>query len=39
MILGICGIIRSWSRDLLRFVLGIGFDVGVVCRCGLSVVF
>ena len=39
LILGICGIIRSLSRVLLGFVIGIGFDVGVVCRCGLSVVF
>ena len=35
LILGICGIIRSLSRILLRFVIEIGFDVGVVCRCGI----
>ena len=35
LILGICGIIRSLSRVLLRFVFGVGFDVGVLCRCGV----
>ena len=39
LILGVCGIIRSLGRVLLGFVLGVGFYVGVVCRCGLSVVF
>ena len=39
LILSVCGIIRSLSRALLGFVLGVGFDVGVVCRCSLSVVF
>ena len=39
MILGICGIIRSLNRVLLGFVLGVGFDVEVLSRCGLSVVF
>ena len=33
--LGVFGIIRSLSRVLLRFMLGIGFDVRVVCRCGI----
>ena len=33
LILGICGIIRSLSRVLLGFVLGVGFDVGVLCEC------
>ena len=31
LILGICGIIRSLSRVLLGFVLGVGFDVEVLC--------
>ena len=35
LILGICGIIRSLSRVLLGFVIGIGFDVGVPCECGV----
>ena len=39
LILGICGIIRSLSRVLLGLVLRVVFDVGVLCRCGLSVVF
>ena len=39
LILGICGIIRSLSRVFLGFVLGVGFDVGVLSRCSLSVVF
>ena len=30
LILGICGIIRSLSRVLLGFVLGVGFGVGVL---------
>ena len=32
LILGICGIIRSLSRVLLEFVIGIGFDVGVLYK-------
>ena len=35
LILDICGIIRSLSRFLLRFVLGVRFDVRVLCRCGI----
>ena len=35
LILGICGIIRSLSRVLLRFVLGVMFDVQVLCGCGV----
>ena len=35
LILGICGVIRSLSRILLRFVLGVGFDVGVLYWCGI----
>ena len=35
LILGICGIIRSLSRVLLGFVIGIGFDERVLCRCGI----
>ena len=27
------GVIRSLSRVLLGFVLGVVFDVGVLCRC------
>ena len=34
LILGIYGIIRSLSRVLLGFVLGVGFDVEVLCWCG-----
>ena len=30
LILGVCGVIRSLSRVLLGFVLGVGFDVGVL---------
>ena len=33
LILGICGIIRSLSRVLLGFVLGVGFDVRVLYEC------
>ena len=33
LILGVCGIIRSLSRVLLRFVLGVWFDVEVLCWC------
>ena len=39
LILSVFSIIRSLNRVLLGFVLGIGFDEGVVCRCGLSGVF
>ena len=39
LILGICGIIRSLNRVLLGFVLGVGFDVEVLCRCSLSSMF
>ena len=35
LILGVFGIIRSLSRVLLRFVLGMGVDVGLMCRCGI----
>ena len=35
LILGVCGIIRSLSRVLLGFVLGVGFDVEVLCGCGV----
>ena len=35
LILGICGIIRSLSRVLLGFVLGVGFDVEVLSRCSV----
>ena len=35
LILGVFGIIRSLNRVLLRFVLGVGFDVRVLCRCGV----
>ena len=35
LILGVCGIIRSLSRVLLGFVLGVGFDERVLCRCGI----
>ena len=35
LILGVCGIIRSLSRVLLGFVLGVGFDVEVLCKCGV----
>ena len=33
LILGICGIIRSLSRVLLGFVIGVEFDVRVLCQC------
>ena len=33
LILGVCGIIRSLSRVLLGFVIGVVFDVGVLCEC------
>ena len=35
LILSVCGIIRSLSRVLLGFVLGVGFDVEVLSRCGI----
>ena len=35
LILGVYGIIRSLSRVLLGFVLGVGFDVEVLSRCGI----
>ena len=35
LILGVCGIIRSLSRVLLGFVIGVDFDVGVLCECGI----
>ena len=35
LILGVFGIIRSLSRILLRFVLGVGFDVRMLCRYGI----
>ena len=35
LILGICGVIRSLSRVLLEFVLGVVFDVEVLCGCGV----
>ena len=35
LILGVCGIIRSLSRVLLGFVLGIGFDMKVLCWCSV----
>ena len=33
MILGRYGVIRSLSRVLLGFVLGVGFGVQVLCEC------
>ena len=33
LILRVCGIIRSLSRVLLGFVIGVVFDVGVLCEC------
>ena len=35
LILSICGVIRSLSRVLLGFVLGVEFDVDVLCWCGV----
>ena len=35
LILGICGVIRSLSRVLLGFVLGIRLDAGVLCKCSV----
>ena len=35
LILGECGVIRSLSRVLLGFVIGVGFDVEVLCRCSI----
>ena len=35
LILGVFGIIRSLSRVLLGFVLGVGFDEGILCECDI----
>ena len=35
LILGVCGLIRSLSRVLLGFVLGVVFNVEVLCRCSV----
>ena len=35
LILRVCGIIRSLSRVLLGFVLGVVFDVEVLSGCGI----
>ena len=35
LILSVYGIIRNLSRVLLGFVLGVGFDVQVLCSCGV----
>ena len=35
LILSVCGVIRSLNRVLLGFVLGMVFDVGVLCECGV----
>ena len=35
LILGVCGVIRSLSRVLLGFVLGVVFYVEVLCECGV----
>ena len=35
LILGVCGIIRSLSRVLLGFLIGVGFDMGVLYECGV----
>ena len=35
LILGICGLIRSLSRVLLRFVFGVGFYMEVLCGCDI----
>ena len=35
LILRVCGLIRSLSRVLLGFVLGVVFDVGVLSRCSV----
>ena len=35
LILGIYGIIRSLSRVLLGFVIGVGFDEGILCECDI----
>ena len=39
LILSVCGLIRSLSRVLLGFVLGVVFNVEVLCSCSLSGVF
>ena len=33
--MSVFSIIRSLSRVLLEFVLGVGFDVVVLCGCGV----
>ena len=35
LILGVFSIIRSLSRVLLGFVIGVGFYVEVLCGCGI----
>ena len=35
LILSVCGLIRSLSCVLLGFVIGIGFDVEVLCGCSV----
>ena len=35
LILGICGIIRSLNRVLLGFVIGVGFDEGILYECDI----
>ena len=35
LILSVFGIIRSLSRVLLGFMLGVGFDVQVLSRCSV----
>ena len=35
LILGRCGLIRSLSRVLLKFVLGVVLNVEVLCGCGI----
>ena len=35
LILDVNSLIRSLSRVLLGFVLGVGFDVKVLCECGI----
>ena len=35
LILSVCGVNRSLSRVLLGFVLGVGFDVQVLCGCSV----
>ena len=33
--MNVCDIIRSLSRVLLGFVLGVGFDEGMLYECGV----